>query len=101
MSPSEDEEVLLLSCAAFVTMYGLIKKEKNKRQERRWWITQIDLRLEESTGQFKNFVRMSSEDSEILINLIGPKVEKKNTRFHKQLLAHKMRTTEKLASTRL
>nr|CAH7719327.1 unnamed protein product [Callosobruchus chinensis] len=35
-----------------------------------------DLRLEESTGQFKNFVRMSSEDFEILINLIGPKVEK-------------------------
>nr|CAH7719326.1 unnamed protein product [Callosobruchus chinensis] len=71
-------------------MYELIKKEKNKRQERRWWITQMyknrhrysgstllsDLRLEESTGQFKNFVRMSSEDFEILINLIGPKVEK-------------------------
>nr|CAH7757296.1 unnamed protein product [Callosobruchus chinensis] len=39
---------------------------------------------------------MSSEDFEILINLIGPKVEKKNTRFReaipiKERLAIRMR----------
>jgi hypothetical protein len=37
--------------------------------------------MDESTGHFFNFLRMSSEDFEILINLIGPKIQKINTQF--------------------
>jgi hypothetical protein len=37
--------------------------------------------MDESTGHFKLFLRMSSEDFEILINLIGPKIQKMNTQF--------------------
>lgn len=40
-----------------------------------------NLKVELSTGQFKNFVRMSTEDFEQLLSLIGPKIVKKNTRF--------------------
>lgn len=35
----------------------------------------------ENTGQFKNFCRMSSEDFQILIELIGPKIQKRDTNF--------------------
>lgn len=35
----------------------------------------------ENTGQFKNFCRMSSEDFQRLIELLGPKIQKKDTNF--------------------
>nr|CAH7721791.1 unnamed protein product [Callosobruchus chinensis] len=59
-----------------------------------------DLWLEESTGQFKNFVRMSSENFEILINLIGPKVENKNTRFQEAIpFKERLATTMRFLAT--
>jgi hypothetical protein len=83
-------------CAAFIIMHHLIKqKEKRSLTTRRFWIKHLyqtknqdgggrllqTLLMDESTGNFKNFLRMSSEDFEILINWIGPKIQKMNTQF--------------------
>lgn len=35
----------------------------------------------ENTGQFKNFCRMSSEDFQNLIDLLSPKIQKRDTNF--------------------
>uniref|UniRef100_A0A2S2NBZ4 Putative nuclease HARBI1 n=1 Tax=Schizaphis graminum TaxID=13262 RepID=A0A2S2NBZ4_SCHGA len=84
---------LQIACAAFIVMYELIKKKNKKtRRNRRWWISRIyknntdrglnllnDLQFDENILHFQNFTRMSSEDFELLINLIGPKVVKQDT----------------------
>ena len=44
------------------------------------------LLMNESTGYFKFFLRMSSEDFEILMNLIGTKIQKMNTQFIEAVL---------------
>jgi len=76
--------------AAFIVIHQLLnKKNKKKPRQRRWWITKLyqnklnnhgssllsNLQFDESTGQYKNFLRMSSEDFEFLINLVGPKIQ--------------------------
>ncbi|CAL1267507.1 unnamed protein product [Larinioides sclopetarius] len=87
---SQQNEMQIVAAASFIVMNQVLNKKKKK--ERRWWITRLhqrrnvasllrDLRFQESSGQFKNFVRMSSADFEKLICLIGPKVAKKNTKF--------------------
>lgn len=43
------------------------------------------LQFDKSTRQFKNFVRMSSEDFEYLLCKIGPKVMKENTNMRKSV----------------
>ncbi|XP_046144675.1 protein ANTAGONIST OF LIKE HETEROCHROMATIN PROTEIN 1-like [Osmia bicornis bicornis] len=90
-----------IASAAYIVMHTIIKRRKRGRnQDRRWWITQLyknratssggnllsDLQLE-TGGHFKNFVRMSSEDFEFLINAIGPKIQKNDTRFRKAVTA--------------
>ncbi|KAF0710542.1 putative nuclease HARBI1 [Aphis craccivora] len=84
---------LQIACAAFIVMYELIKKKNKKTQRNRhWWIFRMyknitdrglnllnDLRFDENILHFQNFTRMSSEDFELLINLIGPKVVKQDT----------------------
>ncbi|GBN54696.1 hypothetical protein AVEN_206930-1 [Araneus ventricosus] len=83
---SQQNEMQIVAAASFIVMNQILKKKK--RRERRWWITRLhqrrnvsallnDLRSQESPGQFKNFVRMSSADFEKLIQLIAPKVAKK------------------------
>jgi hypothetical protein len=61
---------------------------------RRYWMTRIfqsrnkyggsdllcDLAIED-TGQFKNFCRLSSSDFELILNRIGPKIQKQNTNY--------------------
>ena len=89
------KEQLIIASAAFLLTYKLLKEKQTKHKaKRRWWITELyrrrneeghnilnELKVELSTGQFNNFVRMSSEDFEVLIQMIGPKVMKKDTRF--------------------
>nr|XP_034178195.1 protein ANTAGONIST OF LIKE HETEROCHROMATIN PROTEIN 1-like [Osmia lignaria] len=97
-----------IASAAYVVMHTIIKRRKRRRnQDRRWWITQLyknratssggsllsDLQLE-TGGHFKNFVRMLSEDFEFLINAIGPKIQKNDTRLRKAVT-----TKERLAIT--
>ena len=40
-----------------------------------------DLKFQEVSGQYKNFTRMTAADFELLINLVGPKIVKMDTRF--------------------
>jgi len=90
---------LQVSCAAFILMHSILKKRKQKRKERRWWQTNIfksrniysgstlinDLRSQEISGQFNNFIRMSSIDFEHLITLMGPKISRMDTTFRKAI----------------
>ncbi|XP_022182210.1 uncharacterized protein LOC111042026 [Myzus persicae] len=90
---------LQVSCAAFILMHSVLKNRKQKRKERRWWQTNIfksrniycgstlinDLRSQEISGQFNNFIRMSSIDFEHLITLIGPKISRMDTTFRKAI----------------
>lgn len=82
----EIEHELKMKRAAFIVLHSLALKIENKnRRDRRWWSTDfynqrkftldvLDiLRLDETAGHFKNFIRMASEDFEKLSNLIGPK----------------------------
>jgi hypothetical protein len=48
-----------------------------------------DLNFQEISGQYKNFTRMSAMDFEYLMNLIGPKVEKKVHVLEKQSMCRK------------
>ena len=80
-------------CAAICVMYHTLKKQKTKRKKCwvRKWIQRRqemgacstlvnELKLEDSQ-QFINFVRMSASQVEQIINLIGDKISKKDTRM--------------------
>lgn len=84
----------LQACAAaFIVMHECIKNNNRRaRRDRRWWISKMyknntdrglnllnDMQFDENILHFQNFTRMSSEDFELLINLIGPKVVKQDT----------------------
>jgi hypothetical protein len=70
-----------------------------RKKKRRWWQTQLyhsrsvsggssllnDLRGQEMSGQFNNFTRMHSDDYDLLLNLIGPKIARKNTVFREAI----------------
>jgi len=47
------------------------------------------LRFDETTGHFKNFVHMESEDFEFLLGEIGPKIMKHDTQLRKAVSIEK------------
>lgn len=85
---------VIIASAAFILLQEV---EKNRKNRKRWWITKLfesrqaysgynlltDMRLQENSGHFKNFNRMSSEDFMFLINAIGPKIGKTDTKFRR------------------
>lgn len=84
---------LQVACTDFIVMHELIKNNNKKtRRNRRWWISKMyknntdrglnllnDMQFDENILHFQNFTRMSSEDFELLISLIRPKVVKQDT----------------------
>jgi hypothetical protein len=82
-----------IAAAAYIVMHSLVKNKK--RKQRRWWQTQLytsrsvysgrqlllDLKFQEISGLYKNFTRMSPTNFEYLINLVGPKIARKDTRW--------------------
>ncbi|XP_043279284.1 protein ANTAGONIST OF LIKE HETEROCHROMATIN PROTEIN 1 [Venturia canescens] len=95
-SKMEDTNVAV-ACASFITIYSLLKKNKKVKNKRRWWSLQLylkrktemttsmlkDLRVEEKSGQFKNFTRMSNSDFNFILNSIKDKISKNDTVFRK------------------
>lgn len=80
--------------AAAIIIINNCCKKKRKTRERRHWVTPLlksravysgthllsDIFIG-NIGQFENFCRMSSEDFEILLNLIEPVIRKRDTNY--------------------
>ncbi|CAH1965661.1 unnamed protein product [Acanthoscelides obtectus] len=97
------------AAAAFLVISSayLLLKKKKKRKPRKWWTVSLirsresysgsnllaDL-LKEPSGFFENFFRMSSDDFEILLNMVESYIVKKNTKWRKAIPAN-----ERLAIT--
>lgn len=89
MSDCVGNDVLL----AYSAFYTIALCEKRNRRRRRWWTRKIfqegdsyginlmnELMLEDGSG-FRNFTRMSSSDFEIILQKVGPKISKLDTRY--------------------
>lgn len=84
------------------------RKKRKQLKKRRYWIkhlyqdrSQLDgiklmdlLSLDESTGHFKKFLRMSANDFEFLINKIGPKIAKMDTKLRKAITVKEILAVE-------
>lgn len=77
---------------AFSAFFIICKKVKNKKKLRSQWVRRLyrhrtdNLLLREMDHiHLKNFTRMTSEDFEELIKLIGPIIQKKNTKLRKAI----------------
>lgn len=103
---SFDTENLLLACAAFIVISEENNKKRPRRHPRYWQRSFLqarknysgshlltDLKVDDAAG-FKIFCRMSVTDFEYLLNLVGPKIAKRNTNYRDAIPLH-----ERLAVT--
>lgn len=68
------EHELKVKTAALIVLNSILKNKKNNSRRRRWWTTHLfkqreagpdlmeHLEFDKTTGQFRNFIRMASED---------------------------------------
>ncbi|CAH1970881.1 unnamed protein product [Acanthoscelides obtectus] len=95
---TKSDDLFVIACGFFVIQSI---KEKQKKRKPRYWVRPFlkernkygineminnlrkdDLGINgELRSSFKNFVRISSADSEYLIQLVGPKIFKQNTNY--------------------
>ncbi|XP_054261015.1 uncharacterized protein LOC128985495 [Macrosteles quadrilineatus] len=88
-----------VAAAGYIYIYLATKKIRRSRKNRRWWETRLcngranqnpllnDLKFQEISGQYKNFTRMSPQDFEHLLNLIGGKITKRDTHMRESISA--------------
>ncbi|CAG9792732.1 unnamed protein product [Diatraea saccharalis] len=92
----------MVASAAFILIYNILDNYKSLR---RFWQSEMfknrnrsnliqDMKSQEISGHFKNFTRMASTDFEYLLNLIGPQIQTRDTKFRKAIPVQ-----EKLALT--
>jgi hypothetical protein len=81
---------LQVASAAYILIHYLTMKKKQRK--RRWWQTEMfknrymysgsnllaDLKFQDISGHYKNFVRMAATDFEFLLNRIAPSIVKQN-----------------------
>jgi hypothetical protein len=93
-APGGKVSSLPVASAVFISANHILSR-RIKRRERRRWQTDLyrkrsvysgtsllaDSKFQAVSGQCKNFIQMTPADSEPLINLIGPKIVKRDTGF--------------------
>ena len=90
------DQDIAVACISFVILHTLLKK--NKKVRRRWWSSQLylnrrrlnnvnntflltDMLTDKDSGKFVNFVIMSQEDFNFLLNSVKDKIRKRDTTF--------------------
>lgn len=83
-------EVVDCEVAENFLMFAVIHEMLFPKADPRWWETVLykkrnentlllDLKSQEISGHYKTLLKMSSTDFECLLNLVGPRIVKKNT----------------------
>ncbi|KAG8240215.1 hypothetical protein J437_LFUL004675, partial [Ladona fulva] len=88
--------------AALVIAYSILKRRRKSEQKRSCWVKPWILRRSElgacstlakelrieDTLQFRNFVRMSAQQLQFMVELLGPIIGKKDTKFRRAISVH-------------
>lgn len=99
---ASDDDIIIASALYIIISEAeaeAVKEPPKKRRKRRWWTTSLfksrsryrgidlinDLKAEMEYGLFQNFCRMKSTDFEWLLNEIGPKIAKEDTKFREAI----------------
>nr|CAH7736754.1 unnamed protein product [Callosobruchus chinensis] len=82
---------VIVAAGAFFLIHSLASKRK-KKKTKKIWRRRLFARREKNallrdmdSGHLKNFTRMTAEDFERLIILVGPKISKMDTKFRKAI----------------
>ncbi|PNF21466.1 hypothetical protein B7P43_G13525 [Cryptotermes secundus] len=83
----------LIASASYIPIHHLIDDDKRPRRfwqhalykERSGPALLLDLKSQTISGHYKNFTRLNPTDFEYLINLVGPRIRKRNTKFREAI----------------